>query len=408
MKRKLPILFILVFVAIGFFTLLENQPIINNDELTSQEAWDKQFKEKKERKKRGEHKYDRPDEFALFQQGIRTKEGDAAPTYPANYILKELINAKVLQAAYYGSTTRARSTEEIVWTERGPANVPGRTRAMVVMPQDASHNTWVIGSVGGGIWKTTDGGSSWIEKTKDLPNIAFTTIALAESNPNVLYAGTGEGGLGGVDLITGNGVFKSSDAGETWVQLSATSGNFDFQNINRLIVDPNDENVIVLCTSSRAKRQSGIYKTIDGGVNWTNSILDQSTSRRFQQVVTTPGNFDIQYATANGEGVYKSTDAGTTWTLSNTGMSPSGRVEMAVSPVNSTKIFASAEGSITDSELYTSIDAGATWSLVDVSFNGSPADFLGGQGWYDNTILCSPYDEDVVYSGGVSVLIVVL
>lgn len=384
---------------------VQNIPL--GQELTSQQAWNIQVKEKRESKKNGSYKFDRPDEFALFQKGIRTREGEMNPNYPVNYTLIELNKAK--QSVQYEQQLNARSAAgTITWTERGPANVPGRTRAMVVMPQDATHNTWVIGSVGGGIWKTTDGGSLWVEKTKDLPNIAFTTIALAESNPNILYAGTGEGGLGGVDGIGGNGVFKSVDAGETWSQLASTTSSENFQNVNRLIIDPNDENILLICNSYGVGFQTGIFKSVDGGASWNSSILkDNSGTRGFQQIVATPGNFNIQYATFDEVGVYKSVDAGDSWSLSNSGMSPTGRVEMAVSPVNSSKIFASAEGG-GKSLLYVSTDAAVSWDLVDVSFSGEAADFLGGQGWYDNTILCSPYDENVVYVGGVSILKVVL
>jgi len=399
MKRKLPILLLGVVAALFIF----NEYSSKNQELTSSEAWEKQIAEKRAAKNAGSHKYDGPDEFAKFQKGIRTQDGAQEPEYPSNYSLLELNKAQVRQANF-SANAKTSATNAITWTERGPANVPGRTRAMVVMPQDATHNTWVIGSVGGGIWKTTDGGTLWIEKTKDLPNIAFTTIDLAVSNPNVLYAGTGEGGLGGVDGIGGNGVFKSIDAGETWTQLSSTAGNEDFQNINRLIVDPTDENVLLICNSYGNGFNTGIFKSIDGGANWSNKIsLSNSGTRGFQQLIATPGNFNVQYATFNGVGVYKSIDAGETWNLSNMGMSPAGRIEMAVSPENASKIFASAEGG-DGSRLYFSEDAGATWSIVDVSFGGNSADYLGGQGWYDNTILCSPYAENVVYVGGVSML----
>ncbi len=408
MKIKLPILLLGIVAALFIFNEYDSK----NQELTSSEAWEKQIAEKRAAKKAGSHKYDGPDEFAKFQKGIRTQDGAQGPEYPSNYTLKELGKAKARLAAL-PSNAKVSATNAITWAERGPANVPGRTRAMVVMPQDASHNTWVIGSVGGGIWKTTDGGTLWIEKTKDLPNIAFTTIDLAASNPNVLYAGTGEGGLGGLDGIGGNGVFKSIDGGETWSQLSFTSGNEDFQNINRLIVDPTDENVLLICNSYGNGFNTGIFKSVDGGTTWSNKIsLSNSDTRGFQQIIATPSNFNVQYATFNGVGVYKSIDAGETWNLSNMGMSPAGRIEMAVSPVNANRLFASAEGSIAEpgpnlnvaSDFYISSDAGASWSLVDVSFNSTAANYLRDQGWYNNTILCSPYNEDIVYVGGISML----
>ncbi|MCB0496534.1 MAG: T9SS type A sorting domain-containing protein [Cyclobacteriaceae bacterium] len=395
MRRLLPFVLLVLAVACGLFIIINGFKSTKNSEgeIDHELAYEE-----------GE-KLDKPNEFALFEQGIRTKEGATSPGYYNNYVIKELEKAKEEQSVYY-SRARLGETNEITWTERGPANVPGRTRALVVLPGDPNHNTWIAGSVGGGIWKTTNGGTTWTEKTKDLPNIAFSSIALAESNPNVLYAGSGEGGLGGADLISGNGLFKSVDGGETWSQVASTANDFDFQNINRVIVDPSNENIVLICTSNLADYESGIYKSIDGGVSWTNTYLLNTTSRGVQQIIATPGNFNIQYAASNGVGVLKSTNAGDSWQLSNTGMSPDGRLEIAVSPVNTNRVFASAEGFATGSgsDLYVSEDAGLTWSLVDVSFDSSPADYLGGQGWYDNTILCSPYNSDIVYMGGVSLI----
>lgn len=402
MKKPKSLIFIAAIFILGSIVYLQKTPDFNDRDSEADEHSSPEYEEESP-------KLDQPDAFALFERGIRTRDGESAPKYRAGYVYSELKNAQKEQGAYY-SKARVNETNSITWVERGPSNVPGRTRAMVALPGDPAHNTWLAGSVGGGIWKTTDGGNSWVEKTKDLPNIAFSSIALAESNPDILYAGSGEGGLGGADLISGNGLFKSMDGGETWNQLSSTANNFDFQNINRVIVNPSDANTIVICTTNRADFNSGIYKSTDGGDSWNNTYLINATSRGVQQIVATPGNFNIQYAASNGVGVLKSIDAGNTWNTSNTGMNPDGRIEIAVSPVNTSKIFASVEGSATGSgsDLYISEDAGVTWSLVNVSFDGSAANYLGGQGWYDHTILCSPYDENIVYLGGVSLIQVTL
>lgn len=332
-------------------------------------------------------KVDDPGQFILFHKGIRTREGELKPGYPQGYKIKELLKAKTEAARKRAG--RQQSNGVLEWKERGPANVPGRTRGLIVDPADPQRNTWFAGSVAGGIWKTSNGGQNWTLLTPDLPNLATTVIAMAESNNNIMYCGTGEG-FGNVDGVNGNGMFKSVDRGVTWTYLPSTA---TFSDVNRLIIDPTNADIVVVATNN------GIYRTTNGGVSWT----QVSTLSFIQDLKATPGNFAIQYAARNGFGVLKSTDAGLTWFSSNTGMNVTGRVELAVSPINPSRIFASAEGSLsaTGSDLYMSDNAGATWSLVDVTFNGTGVNFLDEQGWYDNTIACDPFNANIVYYGGV-------
>ncbi len=163
-----------------------------------------------------------PDEYARFHAMIRTNHGEAAPSYPFNYKLEELAKAKAAAAQRGLHKTAAK----LPWVERGPNNVGGRTRGLIVDPADPARKTWYAGSVGGGIWKTTDGGQTWANKTPELPNLATTSLAQAASNPNVIYAGTGEGFFN-ADAVNGDAVFKSFDRGETWQQLAATANNLE-------------------------------------------------------------------------------------------------------------------------------------------------------------------------------------
>ncbi len=330
-----------------------------------------------------------PEQFRRYHRGIRTREGKTQPDYQPGFLVRELHKARA-EAARKSAAYRTLSNDVLEWRERGPANVPGRTRGLIVDPDDPAKNTWYAGSVAGGVWKTTNGGDTWILITPDLPNLATTVLAMAPSNHNVIYLGTGEG-FGNVDHVNGNGIYKSTDRGQTWQYLPATA---NFSDINRIIIDPANENVALAATNR------GIFRTTDGGATW------QQTSSRplIQDLRHTPGNFNIQYAAQNNVGVLKSVDGGLTWAPANTGMQVNGRVEIAVSPVNPMLIFASAEGTLstTGSDLYMSDDGAATWSLVDVSFDNNLVNFLGGQGWYDNTLLCDPFNENIVYVGGVS------
>jgi photosystem II stability/assembly factor-like uncharacterized protein len=333
-----------------------------------------------------EEKFDGPAEFAKFHRDIRTGEGQTEPAYKSGYKVAELLKAKQQAKRVHA---RTKSNGVSAWTERGPSNVPGRTRGLIVDPDDPNKNTWFAGSVGGGVWKTTNAGQAWTNLTPDLLNLSTSVLAMAESNHNVIYLGTGEGFFN-LDAIDGTGIFKSTDRGNTWSLLSST---ISFPDVNRIAVDPTNENVLCAATNG------GIYRSTDGGTTW-NEVLNEDL---IQDLKATPGDFDVLYATQNSVGVWKSVDAGLSWNLANANMGPLGRVEIAVSPVNTNRIFASAEvewfgdGSV----LLVSSDAAQTWSFVDVKIGGNDVDFLNGQGWYDNTIECDPFKDDVVYFGGV-------
>jgi photosystem II stability/assembly factor-like uncharacterized protein len=330
--------------------------------------------------------FDGPAEFAKFHWQIRTAEGQNKPGYENGYKLKELRKSK--QLARMRKSARTKSNGITEWIERGPSNVPGRTRGLIVDPADPAKNTWYAGSVGGGVWKTTNAGQSWRNLTPDLPNLATSVLVQATSNPNVIYCGTGEGFFN-LDAIDGAGIFKSTDRGESWSQLAST---INFPDINRMVVDPANENIVVAATAD------GIYRSVNGGNSWT-LVLDEEL---MQDLKPNPSNFNILYAAQNSVGVWKSTDAGITWNLTGP-LGTIGRVEVAVSPVNTNRIFASAEAEAfgSGSILFVSDNGGTEWSVVNVAINGQVVDFLNEQGWYDNTIACDLFNQNHVYFGGV-------
>ena len=356
----------------------------------------------------GEEETDNPLEFFRFQQEIRTRDNENGPGYEVGYRSKALSLARSSVQARHAQG-RVQSNGVIALTERGPGNVPGRTRALLNIPQ-TNNNTWLAGAATGGIWKTVDGGTSWQERNENLTALPISAFA-ADANGTIIYAATGEL-ISSAYSAMGDGIFKSVDKGETWTPIIATQGNPDFAVITRLIVHPNDANVVVATTappsSDREATKSCIMRSANGGITWTKV---KEITGVFDQVISTPGNFEIQYAAQNGVGVWKSVNGGLTWDLSNAGMSISGRVELAVSAVNPDRLFASAEGELSgvESDLYVSSNAGVTWSLVDVEFKHSVVDFLGNsatepdsQGFYDNTIICDPFNENIVYFGGVN------
>jgi photosystem II stability/assembly factor-like uncharacterized protein len=212
----------------------------------------------------GHVKSDQPDEFVRILNEMKIPYGESYPSYPPNYRNIQLEKAK--------RSLNKITYNPLPWIERGPGNVAGRVRGLIVDPDDASGNTWFIGSVGGGIWKTTNAGSAWLDIAPNLPTLATSALAMAPSNHNIIYAGTGES-MFSVDVINGNGIYKSTDKGQTWFHLSSTMGNLDFNNISRIIVDPNNANIVLASTTSGRYRlafvnKSGIFKSTDGGTTW--------------------------------------------------------------------------------------------------------------------------------------------
>jgi len=329
-------------------------------------------------------KQDSPDQYAKYFDAIRTAEGESGPSYAPGYRLASL---EKLRAAAKGGRTI------FPWLERGPGNVGGRTRAIIVDSKDATRSTWIAGSVGGGIWRTTNKGLSWTPLTDHLPRLAIGALGQAPSNPAIMYAGTGEGYRNG-DALIGEGMFKSTDGGLTWTVLPSTQGSYDFLFVNRLIIDPVNANIVVVATSA------GLYRTLNGGTSWT-LLHAASTAAGFYQVVHKPGDFSIQYAVEPGQGVWKSIDRGTTWTKSNAGLAEASsnvRLELDVSPANPKRLFAMAENSDAPDKVYISDNEGVTWTLFS---DANSINVAGDQGWYDLMVKAHPFDQNVVFLGGV-------
>ena len=163
-----------------------------------------------------------PDQFAQVLYDMRVPSDRVLPEYKPGYRFRELDKAP----------RSIRSADKsVVWNQRGPGNVAGRARGIIVDPGDATGLTWFIAAVGGGVWYTADGGSTWAHLTDDMPNLAIQSLAMAASNPDVIYAGTGES-FYNVDTMNGNGIIKSTDRGVTWAPLASTVGGLNMDGMN--------------------------------------------------------------------------------------------------------------------------------------------------------------------------------
>ena len=324
-----------------------------------------------------------PELFVEVHHDIRASE-DGKVDYPMGYRIHEY--RKALAARKSAGTT-------LNWVERGPGNVGGRTRAILVDPDDPDMHTWFVGTAGGGLWWTQNRGYSWGYLTDNLPGLAVTTIAMAESNHDILYIGTGEG-FGNLDAAGGSGIFKSYDRGQSWEHLLSTANDTLFRFVNRLAVDPTDANVVVAATNE------GIYRTTDGGLLWTEAYASES---RIQDLQAQPGNFSTLIASQNPGGILRSMDGGATWTRAIPTSEIVGggqRIELAYSPSNPAIAYASVQQGA-ESALLRSDNGGATWANTrGVGYRGQ-LNWLAGLGWYSNSVAVHPFAPDTVFLGGI-------
>ncbi|MEJ2543586.1 MAG: hypothetical protein P8Y99_05915, partial [Calditrichaceae bacterium] len=333
-------------------------------------------------KKSGEEgkRPDRPDQAMQYEADLRSEIGKPF-SYSGNWRMKALNEAK--QISLFKS-----SADNMVWVERGPGNIGGRSRAIVVHPDNS--NIWWVGAVGGGVWKTNDAGESWTCQTDDMPVLSATTIDICKTQPDILYAGTGEG-FYNYDAVIGDGIFKTTNGGDIWTQLASTSDNVNFRYINRIIVNPTNANILLAATNN------GLFRSTNGGDSWETIFTD---SGRVQQIIANPENFDSQYLTINSKGIYKSSNMGTTWKRVSDEIEDFARIEIAISAADTNYLYAAAANSGGGlSGFYKSSNAGEDWHYL-----GNEPNWFRNQGWYDNTLCVDPFNPDIVIVGGIDLL----
>ena len=283
---------------------------------------------------------------------------------------------------------------EMQWRSIGPHRA-SRTVAAAGHPRQAF--TFYMAQVNGGVWKTTDAGRTWNPIFDDQPTGSIGVIAVAPSNPDIIYVGSGEG-LHRPDLSTGNGVYKSTDAGRTWTQL----GLPDAQQIPSLAIDPRNPDrvfVAVLGHPYGPNEERGVFRSLDGGRTFQ-KVLYKDENTGGNDVDIDPSNPDIVYATlweerqgpwenavwaGTGGGIFKSTDGGSTWAPLTKGLPVVVQANLAISPANPRRIYAAVAGTdkpgLLDQTrgtggIYRSDDAGESWTLV--SSDPRPIGRIGG------------------------------
>ena len=287
------------------------------------------------------------------------------------------------------------------WRMIGPFRA-GRVNAVsgVVGQPD----TFYFGSVGGGVWKSLNAGRTWAPIFDAINVASIGAIAVAPSNANVLYVGTGEADMRD-SIAFGNGVYKSIDAGKTWQHL----GLENTKQIGRIVIDPKNPNTVFLAALGNVYAPNpdrGVYRSRDGGATWQ-KVLFKNNDVGAIDLAFDPTDSKIVYATlwnvrrppwfiyapANGPGagIFKSVDGGTTWTEISEGIPLEGRghIGIAVAPTNRNRVYAVVDAK--EGGVFSSNDGGTTWTRL------SSDKRLWDRGWYFEKVTVDPKNADLVY-----------
>ncbi len=312
------------------------------------------------------------------------------------------------------------------WTSLGPGNVGGRVRAFLIHPTTPA--VMYAAGVAGGVWKTTDGGANWRPIADLIANIAVNSMAMEPGNPNVIYAGTGQGTFAG-SAIRGAGIFKTTDGGTSWTRLAETN-TLDFHYVNDLAVSPNNPQRVYAAT------RTGVWLSIDGGATWTKSLATGVQGGVMDLLLRPGGPADNVLASVGSFAqatIFRNIDAAGSgaWdsVLTETGM---GRTSLAIAPSNPNVLYALASSIVSGPyqfglhALFRSTDGGATWEArvrntnpnkLNTAILSYPA-FLSGslqnglscrpetsdfraQAWLTNVVAVDPVDPNRVWAGGI-------
>ena len=278
-------------------------------------------------------------------------------------------------------------------------------RSVAVAGSGSRPNEYWMGTTGGGVFKTTDGGNTWVARSDKYFGGTIGAIGVSEANPDIVYVGTGEYPIRG-NVSHGDGVWKTTDGGRTWtsVGLAAT------QQISRVRVHPTNPDVVWVGAQGHAfgpNPERGVYRTTDGGKTWR-QVLFRNDSTGVSDLVLDPANPDVLYAAlwqaqrkpwqlisgGPGGGIFKSTDGGEHWAelTQNPGLPHGllGNIGLAVSPAKPSRVFALIEAD--SGGVYRSDDGGATWRYINSERK------LRQRPWYYSRIFADPKDTNTVYA----------
>lgn len=355
------------------------------------------FQKKAELKKHSENLMT-PNEHMMLIRSYPDKEFD----------LKAYQNA--LLTGHLSGAFQLKAAASSTWSVEGPGNIGGRFNCTAVDPVNS--NIIYAGAATGGIFKTTNGGTTWNPVFDSQPFISIGCIEIDPNNPATIWAGTGDANISGLCYI-GDGIYKSVDGGNTWTNM----GLNDQHVFSKIIVDPVNSNIVYAATMGQPfvrDSNRGLFKSTNGGGSWTQiQSIDNETG--IIDLVMNPSNSQILYSASytrirnNFESVYygaeckiwKSINGGTSWTQLTNGLPnyPVGRIGLTIYPSNPDILYAviADVGSNVDG-IYKTINGGTSWATIPTGGLGS---VYSGFGWYFGKIYVNPSNSNQIYILGV-------
>ncbi len=311
-------------------------------------------------------------------------------------------------AAQAGSAPTHSITQALKFRNIGPAVAGGRVTSVAGIP--GNPNIYYVGTAGGGVWKSTNGGNSWSQLLAHADTSSIGDVAVAPSNPNLIWVGTGEPNVRN-DSITGAGVYFSPDAGKTWKFM----GLKDTGQIARIVIDPKNPDIVFVAALGnpwKPNSERGVYRTTDGGKTWK-KVLYVNDKTGASDLIMEPGNPKILFAgmwsvrrypwdLVDGSktgGIWESTDGGSSWTQLHSGLpdGATGRISLAAAPSNPEHLYAVIPTH--HGMLWSSDDLGAHWHMV------SNSHAITARQWYFAGVAVAPNDQNRVYFNSVHLMV---
>ncbi len=367
----------------------------------------------------------RPDDALRgdFRQDARSKPlAERGSRYPDTWFMRQRISAgetipvgaRTRALALLQATDSAAEDAPGVWTHVGPLNIGGRVTALALDPTDPDH-VW-LGAADGGVWSSQDNGSSWAPVFDDQPTLSIGALAAHPIDPAVLYVGTGEDNGGGY-AYPGDGVFKTTDGGSSWIAL----GLAETRRIGRIAVDPIDPQRVFVAAGGGVydkDQHRGIYRSTDGGATWSRVLfvaddagaidvaIDPVNPDRVYAAIWQRHSFaDGWYVSGTNSGVWRSTDGGDTWARLTNGLPVEdsvGRIGLAVARSAPEVIYALIGHAVNAIYgIYRSTDGGDSWTLRS---DAGVAELFIAPAYYFGNIRVDPEDPDVVWGLEVDLL----